>query len=79
MFTLVWQFAQFILLLQAMAFFGVYSLKYVPSHKVCGIFKLVFYVKEKSPQCSSGTMKSTEGFFSPLLPFYNLNSLWQAK
>ncbi|XP_028411451.1 probable C-mannosyltransferase DPY19L3 [Dendronephthya gigantea] len=40
-FTLVWQFAQFILLLQAMAFFGVYSLKYVPSYKVRNLFIII--------------------------------------
>ena len=41
LFTLVWQFAQFILLLQAMALFSVYSLKYVPRCKVSSNFKLM--------------------------------------
>jgi hypothetical protein len=41
LFTLVWQFAQFILLLQAMAFFGVYSLKYIPSYKVSDGFVIL--------------------------------------
>ena len=33
-FTLVWQFAQFILLLESMAFFGTYSLGFIPKYKV---------------------------------------------
>lgn len=33
-FTLVWQFAQFILLLESMAFFGTYSLGVIPKYKV---------------------------------------------
>ena len=33
-FTLVWQFAQFILLLESMAFFGTYSLGFISKHKV---------------------------------------------
>ena len=33
-FTLVWQFAQFILLLESMAFFGTYSLGFIPKQKV---------------------------------------------
>lgn len=38
-FTLVWQFAQFILLLQSMAFFGVYALGFAPKNKV-----VVYYI-----------------------------------
>ena len=34
LFTLVWQFAQFILLLESMAFFGTYSLGFIPKYKV---------------------------------------------
>lgn len=41
LFTLVWQFAQFILLLQAMALFAVYSLKYVPRCKVRNMFIII--------------------------------------
>lgn len=33
-FTLVWQFAQFILLLESMAFFGTYCLGFIPKYKV---------------------------------------------
>ena len=33
-FALVWQFAQFILLLESMAFFGTYSLGFIPKYKV---------------------------------------------
>ena len=33
-FTLVWQFAQFILLLESMAFFGTYSLGFISKYKV---------------------------------------------
>ncbi|XP_048578041.1 probable C-mannosyltransferase DPY19L3 [Nematostella vectensis] len=40
-FTLVWQFAQFILLLQCFAFFGVYSLGFTPKHKVKILYVVV--------------------------------------
>ena len=43
-FTLVWQFAQFILLLESMAFFGTYSLGFIPKYKVrteTGVTKLL--------------------------------------
>ena len=47
-FTLVWQFAQFILLLESMAFFGVYSLGFVPKHKVSALWILLN--RDRKPQ-----------------------------
>lgn len=40
-FTLVWQFAQFILLLESMAFFGTYSLGFIPKHKARSLYLIV--------------------------------------
>lgn len=40
-FTLVWQFAQFILLLESMAFFGTYSLGFIPKYKARTMYLMV--------------------------------------
>ncbi|KAJ7337819.1 hypothetical protein OS493_007977 [Desmophyllum pertusum] len=40
-FTLVWQFAQFILLLESMAFFGTYSLGFIPKYKARSLYLIV--------------------------------------
>ncbi|XP_068755171.1 protein C-mannosyl-transferase DPY19L3-like isoform X2 [Montipora capricornis] len=40
-FTLVWQFAQFILLLESMAFFGTYSLGFIPKNKARSLYLIV--------------------------------------
>jgi len=40
-FALVWQFAQFILLLESMAFFGTYSLGFIPNNKTRSLYLIV--------------------------------------
>ncbi|XP_015756900.1 PREDICTED: probable C-mannosyltransferase DPY19L3 [Acropora digitifera] len=40
-FALVWQFAQFILLLESMAFFGTYSLGFIPKDKTRSLYVIV--------------------------------------